>query len=141
MKNIIENIETKVRYECDVLVAGGGVAGIASAMAAAREGAKVILLDRSYVLGGLATSGLVTIYLPLCDGVGHQVSFGIAEELLRLSIEHGDEGRYPAAWLDGGTPEEKAENYTLKLTNMSAGTIFSMESGRRFMAAPIIPAK
>ena len=109
MKNIVENIETKVRYECDVLVAGGGVAGIAAAMAAAREGAKVILLERSYVLGGLATSGLVTIYLPLCDGVGHQVSFGIAEELLRLSIEHGDEGRYPTAWLDGGTPEEKAE--------------------------------
>ncbi len=38
-------------------------------------------------------------------------------------------------------PEEKAEEYTLKLTDMSAGTIFSMESGKRFMAAPIIPAK
>ena len=109
MKSIKENIETKVRYECDVLVAGGGVAGIAAAMAAAREGAEVILLERSFVLGGLATSGLVTIYLPLCDGAGHQVSFGIAEELFRLSIEHGDEGRYPSAWLDGGTIEEKTE--------------------------------
>ena len=106
---IKESIETKVKYDCDVLVCGGGVAGIAAAMAAAREGAKVILLERSYVLGGLATSGLVTIYLPLCDGAGHQVSFGIAEELFRLSIEHGDEGRYPKAWLDGGTLEEKTE--------------------------------
>ena len=109
MITIKENIETKVRYECDVLVAGGGIAGIAAAMAAAREGANVILLERSYVLGGLATSGLVTIYLPICDGVGNQVSFGIAEELFRLSIEHGDEGRYPKAWLEGGTKEEKAE--------------------------------
>ncbi len=69
----------------------------------------MILLERSYVLGGLATSGLVTIYLPLCDGVGHQVSFEIAEELFCLSIEHGDEGRYPKPWLEGGTPEERAE--------------------------------
>ena len=38
-------------------------------------------------------------------------------------------------------PEEKAEEYTLKLTDMSAGTIFSMESGKRYMAATIIPAK
>lgn len=38
-------------------------------------------------------------------------------------------------------PEENAEDYTLKLTDMSAGTIFSMASGKRFMAAPIIPAK
>ena len=109
MKTISESIETKVRYECDVLVAGGGIAGIAAAMASAREGAKVILLERSFVLGGLATSGLVTIYLPLCDGEGHQVSFGIAEELLKLSIEHGDEGRYPKAWLEDGTFDEKKE--------------------------------
>lgn len=109
MKTISESIETKVRYECDVLVAGGGIAGIAAAMASARDGAKVILLERSFVLGGLATSGLVTIYLPLCDGEGHQVSFGIAEELLKLSIEHGDEGRYPKAWLEDGTFDEKKE--------------------------------
>ena len=109
MSYLNETIKTEIRYDCDVLVAGGGIAGIAAAMAAAREGAKVILLERSFVLGGLATSGLVTIYLPLCDGAGNQVSFGIAEELLKLSIEHGDEGRYPKAWLEGGTKEEKTE--------------------------------
>ena len=109
MKYLNETIKTEVKYECDVLVVGGGIAGIAAAMAAAREGANVILLERSFVLGGLATSGLVTIYLPLCDGMGNQVSFGIAEELFKLSIEHGDEGRYPKAWLDGGTKEEKTE--------------------------------
>ena len=87
-------------HECDVLVCGGGVAGIAAALAAARSGKKVILIERSFMLGGLATAGLVTIYLPIDDGMGRQVSFGLAEELLRLSIKHGVEARYPDEWLD-----------------------------------------
>ena len=82
---IQETLSTPIRMDCDVLVAGGGIAGIASALAAAREGKRVILCEKMFMLGGLATAGLVTIYLPLCDGMGHQVSFGIAEELLLLS--------------------------------------------------------
>lgn len=97
---IRETIETKVTAGCDVLVCGGGFGGIAAALAAARMGKKVILLEKQYILGGLGTAGLVTIYLPLCDGCGKQVSFGIAEELLRLSISMGHEDRYPDNWLD-----------------------------------------
>ena len=97
---IRETLETKVTKYCDVLVCGGGFAGISAALAAARQGKKVILLEKQFMLGGLGTSGLVTIYLPLCDGVGKQVSFGIAEELLRLSISMGAEDRYPENWLD-----------------------------------------
>lgn len=111
---ITETLKTPITHECDVLVAGGGVAGIAAALAAARQGAKVILLEKQFMLGGLATAGLVTIYLPLCDGKGHQVSFGIAEELLRLSIKHGYEDRYPAAWLENGSMEEK-EKYRFEV--------------------------
>lgn len=101
--------QLNVSAECDVLVCGGGIAGIAAALAAARRGAKTILLEREYLLGGLATLGLVTIYLPLCDGKGHQVSFGITEELLRLSVSRGiwEENRYPKAWLESGTDEER----------------------------------
>ncbi len=87
---------------CDTLVAGGGIAGIAAALAAARGGNKVLLVESQYVLGGLATAGLVVIYLPLCDGEGRQVSFGIAEELLRLSVQDGHEGDGCPAWLAGG---------------------------------------
>ena len=97
---IEEKLETKVIESCDVLVCGGGFAGISAALAAARQGKKVILLEKSFMLGGLGTAGLVTIYLPLCDGFGKQVSFGIAEELLRLSISMGAEDRYPDNWLD-----------------------------------------
>ena len=115
MKKITENIVTPINYECDVLVAGGGIAGIAAAMAAAREGKKVTLVERSFALGGLATSGLVTIYLPICDGMGRQVSFGIAEELLRLSIEHGWETKIekhgsPDIWFEEHSVAERRES-------------------------------
>lgn len=93
MRSIKESLFTPVRYDCDVLVVGGGFAGIAAAIAAAREGKQVILADRGFLLGGLATAGLVTIYLPLCDGMGHQVSFGLAEALLRLSVSECCDGQ------------------------------------------------
>ena len=90
---IKENLVTPVAFGCDVAVAGGGVAGIAAALSAARAGAKVALIERGFTLGGLATAGLVTIYLPLCDGKGRQVSFSLAEELLRLSVSEYCDGR------------------------------------------------
>lgn len=100
---------TPISRRADVVVAGGGIAGISAALAAARSGAKVLLIEKQCILGGLATSGLVCIYLPLCDGAGHQVSWGIAEELLHLSIRHGAQGRYPAPWLGHGTVEERTK--------------------------------
>ena len=96
-----------ISAETDVLVVGGGIAGVSAALAAARCGKRTMLLEREYALGGMATLGLITIYLPLCDGMGHQVVFGIAEELFRLSISMGAEAEYPSAWLDGGSMEER----------------------------------
>ena len=106
---IHEQLCTPVVDSCDVLVCGGGFAGISAALAAARMGKKVLLLEKQYMLGGLGTAGIVTIYLPLCDGCGRQVSFGIAEELLRLSISMGAEERYPANWLDSNDPAGRTE--------------------------------
>lgn len=91
--NITENLVTPVILGADVAVAGGGVAGIAAALSAAGAGAKVVLIERGFMLGGLATAGLVTIYLPLCDGCGRQVSFSLAEELLRLSVSEFCDGK------------------------------------------------
>ena len=105
---ITETLRTPLVDRFDVLVAGGGVAGIAAALAAARAGKRVLLLERQYMLGGLATAGIVTIYLPLCDGYGRQVSFGIAEELLRLSVSVPADGcGVREAWLSDRKKTEK----------------------------------
>ncbi|MDR1028296.1 MAG: FAD-dependent oxidoreductase [Clostridiales Family XIII bacterium] len=110
-KAIIERKESiHVSGSCEVLVAGGGIAGIAAALAAARNGKDVLLTEREYVLGGMATLGLVTIYLPLCDGEGLQLSYGIAEELLRLSVKHGAEANEPRAWTGNGSHDDRVKN-------------------------------
>ena len=112
---IKETLETRVAGEYEVAVCGGGFAGISAALASARQGKKTVLFERSFMLGGLGTAGLVTIYLPLCDGFGKQVSFGIAEELFRLSISMGAEARYPENWLDGvGSRTEKDKRFEVQ---------------------------
>ena len=99
----------------NVAVCGGGFAGISAALAAAREGKKVVLFEKEYMLGGLGTAGLITVYLPLCDGFGRQVSFGIAEELLKLSVSYGAEDIYPENWLENkGTRTEKDKRYEVQ---------------------------
>ncbi len=112
-----EKREIPLKGNYEVVVAGGGIAGIAAGMAAARCGKKVLLIEREYGLGGMATLGLVTIYLPLCDGNGTQVSFGIAEELLKFSIRHGCEENYPKAWIEGGSDEERIKHRYLAQFN------------------------
>lgn len=107
LRTINENITTDVVKSCDVLVAGGGVAGIASALAAARNGAKVLLVEREYILGGLATAGLIAVYLPICDGKGRQVSYGIAEELLKLSVKYGYDEKNAEHWFADYSVEER----------------------------------
>lgn len=97
--------------EYDVLVCGGGIAGISAALASARRGAKTCLLEKGYALGGLATLGLIVVYLPLCDGAGTQMTAGIAEELLKLSIKFGP-GSIPQCWRDNTT--QKDERYLLE---------------------------
>ena len=89
----------------DVAVFGAGIGGIASAIAAARRGHKVCLVEKQTQIGGLATSGMIFIYLPLCDGEDHQVTFGIAEELLLAGRKYGP---YDVSkrWGGGGMPLE-----------------------------------
>ncbi len=54
---IQETLQTPVRYSCDVVVAGGGTAGVCAALSAARNGAKTILVDRYNFLGGSMLNG------------------------------------------------------------------------------------
>lgn len=52
----------------DVIVVGGGPAGCTAAAAAAREGAKTLLLEATGILGGMGTSGMVPGFCPFTDG-------------------------------------------------------------------------
>ena len=52
----------------DLIVAGGGPAGSAGAIAAGRKGTKVLLIEAMGCLGGMGTSGLVTAFDPMADG-------------------------------------------------------------------------
>lgn len=72
--------EIPVRHEAEVLVVGGGSAGVAAAVAAARQGADVLLVERYGYLGGLATGGLIILLLTLDDGRGRQVIAGLCQE-------------------------------------------------------------
>lgn len=78
-----------IQNQYDVTVCGAGVAGVAAALAAARRGMKTLLIEKTTQPGGLATGGLVLVYLALCDGKGKQMISGISEELLKVSNQYG----------------------------------------------------
>jgi hypothetical protein len=74
--------EVPVFATTDVLVVGGGPAGTAAAVAAARVGADVILAERYNHLGGLSTGGLVVWIDRMTDWDGNMLIRGLGEELL-----------------------------------------------------------
>lgn len=72
--------EISVKYETDVFVAGGGPAGIAAAIAAARQGMRVHLIENNGCFGGSGTTGLVPAFCQftdgenvLCGGIGNEI--------------------------------------------------------------------
>jgi hypothetical protein len=80
---------TPIRDEADVLVIGGGTAGVSAAVAAARAGARVVLVERLGYLGGLATGGLIALLLTLDDGAGRQVIRGLCQEITERLVRRG----------------------------------------------------
>ena len=94
--------------EVDVVVLGGGVAGVAAAIASARGGAKTLLVERDGCLGGAATLGLVTPLSATSSTRGHSFG-GLGEELLKAAKE--DTMRYC-----GGEPDSTPSPHVLKHT-------------------------
>ncbi len=75
---------------CDVLVVGGGPAGVCAAVAAARAGAKVTLIEKNGYCGGMATAGLVAPFMTCYDsGGGTMLIRGLFEEIVDRLVAMG----------------------------------------------------
>lgn len=77
----------------DVIVAGGGTAGSAAAIAAAREHGKVLLLERFSALGGLATNGRITNYYH-----GNRVGFAAEADRAASELSNGRFNEFDGSW-------------------------------------------
>lgn len=105
--------EIPIHTKCDVLVVGGGPAGTAAAVAAARMGADVVLLERYNHLGGLSTGGLVIWIDRMTDWTGQRVIRGFAEEALGRLSQDSIAGPAPEEW--GSRDDDKVAYWSLRL--------------------------
>lgn len=105
---ITKKVDKKKDY--DIIVCGGGVAGVAAAVTAANQGNSVLLIEKSNILGGLATLGLINFFVPMCNGRGKQIIFGLCEKWVRLSAQYGYD-TIPAAWKNGEPKEPTNVRY------------------------------
>ncbi|HJQ57179.1 MAG TPA: FAD-dependent oxidoreductase [Vineibacter sp.] len=80
--------EARIVHRSDVVVVGGGPAGFSAAIAAARQGASVTLLERYSYLGGLASGGMVLVLDDMCNGPEVTVR-GICQEVIDRLAVHG----------------------------------------------------
>lgn len=113
--------DAAIMGEYDVIVAGGGVAGTAAAVSAKRMGKSTLLIEKTIGLGGLATTGLINMFVPMCNGRGVQIIKGMAEEFLQLAVKYGYD-TIPEPWKNGEPGKGETSRY---MTRYSA-PIFTM---------------
>ena len=77
-------------YSTDVLVVGGGPAGVCATISAARNGAKTMVVEQSGMLGGMATLGLVGPFMTCYDKAGEKMIIrGLFEEIVERLVARG----------------------------------------------------
>jgi len=82
MENYVYSRQLPVRYDVDVCVVGGGPAGVAAGVTAARAGAKVMILESQGFFGGGGTAALVPAFMNFSNGVDFMAG-GIGYEVFR----------------------------------------------------------
>jgi hypothetical protein len=127
----------------DLVVAGGGPAGTAAAVCAARLGAKVLLVEATGCLGGMGTSGLVTAFDPMADGERMLVG-GLMREIVTDMRRRGflapqvTEAFYSVRY-SCWTPF-RAEGYKLVLDELAAAAKVEVRFFTRVIEADADPA-
>ncbi|MBQ9071226.1 MAG: FAD-dependent oxidoreductase [Clostridia bacterium] len=111
MNSITLSKELKMKKEYDVIVTGGGVAGVAAAISAANNGKSTLLVEKSTILGGLATLGLINLFVPLCNGRGKQIIFGLCDKWVKEASLYGYD-TIPSLWKNGEPNEPTLKRYT-----------------------------
>jgi ribulose 1,5-bisphosphate synthetase/thiazole synthase len=150
--------ELAVLHKTDVLVVGGGPAGVTAAIAAKRAGADVTLVERYGHFGGLWTGGLVLKIMGHIVKGGRQVCQGIGEEMMRRldKLDGGIIDRRP-----GVNPTVDAEAVKYLMVEMieeakikvflhcwgidaimnsgaAAGAVFESKAGRQAILAKVV---
>lgn len=82
-------LDYKELPSCDVLVTGGGSAGVSAAVASARSGAKTVLIEKSTFLGGMATGALVTPMMKNALDAKNILTKGLFLEVCNRLIQSG----------------------------------------------------
>jgi hypothetical protein len=80
--------KTPVVGDFDLLICGGGFAGVAAALSAAKLGVKVLLLERYGFLGGLVTSSLVITTPPLNNGINIEIADRLKKRNVYVPCKH-----------------------------------------------------
>lgn len=138
------NIERQANHvkDYDIIVAGGGVAGVAAAVSARRMGKSVLIIEKTIGLGGLATSGLINIFVPMCNGRGIQIIKGMAEEMLRVAIKYGYDS-IPEPWKKGEPGNGEKTRYETRFSApifTLALTEFAVDAGADILFDTVITA-
>jgi hypothetical protein len=114
--------EVRVCYEADVIVVGGGPGGHSAAIAAARGGARTVLLERYGHLGGMATGGIVIQIPHMSDGGKEAQIAGLSQEWLdRLDVVGGS--LHPRKEELGSTDADLVRRWQRFWGNVNAGRI------------------
>ena len=113
------NKELTVRYDADVLVAGGGPAGVAAAVMAAEAGAKVLIIEQSGSFGGVGTLGMVPEIMNFDDGE-HFLAGGFGK---RLHDALFPPCKYEREWMIA-SPEDTKRLYDKMIADASAEYLF-----------------
>jgi len=119
----LKKTEILLDDQWDVIVIGGGPSGCAAAIAAAREGARTLLIEGMGCLGGMGTSGMVPAWTPFSDGE-KMVYRGIAEKVFtesRKGVPH--EPKDKLDWV-AINPEWLKVVYDRMVTSSNAKVLF-----------------